>query len=101
MEPMKPMKPMEPMEPMEPLKAGKPWWPSDLGSPDSSGSQDDARYAYFGHAHRLVVERHGKTTTYDTGSHRIQGIGQQGGGSAPTFSSDRGEVRLDALDVVR
>ena len=55
---MEPMKPMKPMERMEPIAASR-WWPEELGAPDSSGSQDGWRYAYFSQRHVLAVERGG------------------------------------------
>ncbi len=104
MEPMKPMegmKPMEPMEPMKPMKAEKPWWPGDLESPSSSGSQNDTRYAYFGDSHRLAVSSDGKVVVYDTGDHTINGFGQQqSGGSSMKFDSDKGQVDVASLKVV-
>ena len=98
MEPMKPMKPMKPMEPMKPQQA---WWPKALGQPDSSGAQNDRRYAYFGAAHRLAVQTEGQVKVYDTGSHRINGFGQQqGSGNSLSFSTDQGPVDLESLSVV-
>ncbi|MEO8938570.1 MAG: hypothetical protein ABI277_00210 [Burkholderiaceae bacterium] len=95
------MEPMKPMKPMEPMKPQKPWWPGNLGSPSSSGSQNETRYAYFDQAHRLVVDTGGTITIYDTGSHRIQGFGQQqSGGSAMRFQSDSGTVDLGSLKQV-
>ena len=83
---------------MKPMAAQKPWWPDKLGSPSSSGAQNDTRYAYFDDAHRLVVERDGKVTTYDTGDHRINGFGQQQGGTGDlSFQSDKGPVELASL----
>ena len=85
---------------MEPMDFGDPWWPDELGKPASSGSQNDMRYAFFPKARRLLVERDGTLTTYDSGDHQIDGVAQQASGS-PTFASDGGEVRLDDLEVVR
>ena len=99
MRPMKPMEPMKPMKPMEPMDFGDPWWPSDLGEPSSTGGQNDMRYAFFPEKHRLLIERDGKRTTYDSGDHEINGVSQQNSGS-PTFSTQSGEVRLDELKVV-
>src|ERR1044071_7847136 len=31
------------------------WWPAELGSPSSSGGQNDARYAYFPQTRRLAI----------------------------------------------
>jgi len=100
MEPMKPMKPMAPMKPMEPMKQAAPWWPENLGEPSSSGAQNDTRYAYFGDAHRLAVQQGGQVKVYDTGSHRIQGFGQQQSqGSTLTFQSESGPVDLASLQL--
>ncbi len=96
---MEPMKPMKPMEPMKPMDFGDPWWPADLGEPSSTGGQNDMRYAFFPKAHRLLIERDGKRTTYDSGDHEITGVSQQNSGS-PSFSTQHGEVRLDDLKVV-
>ena len=104
MEPMKPMKPMEPMSPMEPMKPldfGEPWWPGELGQPSSSGAQNGMRYAVFPSRKRLLVEENGTVTTYDTGDHRIGGVGQQDGHSRTlAFSSDDGPVALEKLQKV-
>lgn len=104
MEPMKPMQPMKgmaPMKPIEPLPAATPWWPQDLGTPSSSGSQNEKRYAYFADAHRLVVDDAGRITTYDTGSNRINGFSQQqGSGSSLAFDTGSGALQLDRLRIV-
>lgn len=77
------------------------WWPSDLGSPSSSGSQNDMRYAFFPDAHRLVVEDGAKRTVYDTGSHMISGVSQQQSSDRTiSFQSQDGVVRLGELKVV-
>ena len=99
MEPMKPMRPMTPMEPMKPMGGGEAWWPHDLGAPASRGSQAGLRYAFFPDKHRLLVERAGKTTTYDSGDHDIGGVQQQNGGD-PEFSSSKGSVKLSDLKQV-
>jgi hypothetical protein len=99
MEPMKPMKPMEPMKPMAPMKGSDPWWPQELGQPSTSGGQNDMRYAFFPDKHRLLIERDGKLTTYDSGDHQISGVSQSNGRS-PTFSSQNGDVAVDDLKVV-
>ena len=69
---MEPMKPMKPMKPMEPMKPATPWWPDDLGQPDTSGAQNDLRYAYFASRHRLAVSRGGKAMVYDTGEYELE-----------------------------
>lgn len=93
------MEPMRPMEPMKPMKGAEPWWPEDLGSPASSGGQNGLRYAFFPEKHRLMVEREGKTTTYDSGDYRISGVQQQSGGTV-SFASQNGTVDLDSLKQV-
>src|SRR5690349_7378249 len=99
---MEPMKPMSPMKPMEPIAPQERWWPHELGEPESSGSQDDLRYAYFAGPRRLAVQQGSRTTVYDTGDHRIGGVsqGRRDGAGGATFTSQRGEVRLDDLKVV-
>lgn len=101
MEPMKPMAPMEPMKPMEmkPMEKGEAWWPKDLGEPSSSGAQNGLRYAFFAETHRLVIERDGKTTTYDSGSHRIGGVSQANEG-ALRFTDQDGEVDVSQLTTL-
>lgn len=98
MEPMKPMKPMEGMEPMKPMGGGRKWWPDDLGEPTSTGAQNSMRYAFFPQAHRLLIEQDGKLATYDTGDHQIGGVQQSG--DLPSFTSQKGAVRLDDLKKV-
>ena len=99
MEPMKPMKPMKSMEPPD-----SSWWPKGLSNPSSSGSQNGVRYAFFAEQHRLAVEQGGKVSQYDTGEHRISGVGQtQGsqGASSLQFTSQDGSLKLDSLKEVR
>ena len=77
------------------------WWPAELGQPNSSGGQNDIRYAYFGHANRLAVDMGGTVTVYDTGDHVISGVSQQqGNGWTLTFSSQYGTVPISSLRVV-
>ncbi len=85
-----------------PLRSMEPWWPRDLGQPNSSGSQNDLRYAYFAGPRRLAVSRGGVVTIYDTGDHSIGGVSQQQGGSYGdvTFSSQLGQVSLHQLKIV-
>ena len=98
---VEPMKPMKPMEPMKPMDFGPKWWPEDLGEPNTSGGQNDVKYAFFGDKHRLVVQKDGKTTVYDSGDHRVSGVQQQQGGSSSlAFTSQHGTVDLSALTVV-
>ncbi len=81
---------------------GGSWWPAELGSPSSTGSQNDLRYAYFPAARRLAIDIHGQVTVYDTGDHQIGGVAQQqGSGASFTFTSQLGLVRLADLRVVQ
>ena len=82
-------------------RGGGNWWPQGLGSPSSSGAQNDMRYAFFPTSRRLVIEARGETTTYDTGEHKISGVSQQQSGTQSlVFTSQSGTVRLDELDTV-
>ena len=101
MEPMKPMERMKPMKPMKPMDSGPKWWPDNLGSPGTSGSQNDVRYAFFPDKQRLAIERDGKVTIYESGDHKISGVSQQQGGShSLAFSSQKGEVKIEELKAV-
>lgn len=101
MKPMQPMKPMEPMKPMQPMSGGEAWWPAELGQPSSSGAQNGMRYAFFPEARRLLIERDGSVTQYDSGDHRISGVSQQDGSSRSlAFTSQQGTVNLDELRKV-
>ena len=76
-------------------------WPEEFGSPSSSGSQNDMRYAFFPEKQRLIIEDGGKRTVYDTGTHRISGVSQQQSSSRDlSFTSQDGVVRLDDLKIV-
>ncbi len=98
MKPMEPMQPMKPMEPMKPMSGGEKWWPDDLGQPSTTGSQNAMRYAFFPDKRRLLIERDGTLTTYDSGDHRIGGVSQQHGGTQSlTFTDQNGSVELDDL----
>jgi hypothetical protein len=77
------------------------WWPAALGTPSSSGGQNDMRYACFPDERRLAVMRDGKVRVYDTGDHRITGFSQQQStGQTLSFSSQNGTVRLEELKEV-
>jgi hypothetical protein len=93
--------------PSQPLGGGfmsssNGWWPGDLGSPSSSGGQNDSRYAYFPGARRLAVDRAGQVTVYDTLDHSIGGVQQQQGGPSGSlsFSSQFGTFTVDSLPIV-
>jgi hypothetical protein len=76
------------------------WWPSELGSPSATGSQNNVRYAYFANNRRLAVKTGGEVWVYDTLDHQIGGFSQQQGtGGSITFSSQYGTVQLATLPV--
>jgi hypothetical protein len=76
-------------------------WPAIFGSPTSTGSQNNFRYAYFAPVHRLVIEDNGKRTIYDTKHHQITGVSQQQGSTVSyRFMSQEGQVDVSALEVV-
>jgi putative oligomerization/nucleic acid binding protein len=80
---------------------GNKWWPADLGSPSSSGGQNDCRYAYFPQAQRLAIDRGGRVTVYNTLDHDIGGVQQQQGGASGSlsFSSQFGTFTVDSLPL--
>jgi len=76
-------------------------WPAELGTPSSTGSQNDMAYAVFPATRRLAVDQAGHITIYDTGDHQIGGVSQQqGGDQSLTFTSQYGLVRLHDLPLV-
>ena len=77
------------------------WWPGDLGSPSSTGGQNNVRYAVFPGSRRLVVDLGGQVTVYDTLDNQIGGVSQQqGGNDSMTFSSQYGTIAVNSLPVV-
>ena len=77
------------------------WWPSDLGRPGATGSQNNARYAYFPSSRRLAIKTGGEVWVYDTLDHQIGGFSQQQGwGGSILLSSQYGTVDLSRLPVV-
>lgn len=82
-------------------RARKSWWPDGLGSPASTGSQNDMRYAVFPDDRRLAVEVDGKVTLYDTGDHHVSGVSQQQSGTQSIrISSQHGMLAPEQLKVV-
>lgn len=79
------------------------WWPSDLGSPSTSGAQNQTRYAWFPSTARLAIEQDGKVTLYDTQDHQITGVSQQqdGSGYKLSFTSQHGSIKVESLPVVK
>ncbi len=94
---------MKPMAPMKPMSPPKRWWPADLGDhPNSSGRQNQTRYAFFGDRRRLAVDLgDGKVKVFNTGDYLISGVQQQQGGGEhnTTFTSQHGVVALDSLKL--
>lgn len=82
-------------------RASNQWWPTELnlGSPFSSGAQNNIRYAVF--PNRLAVELNGEVTVYDTLDNNIGGVSQQqGGNSSLTFSSQYGTILVSTLPII-
>lgn len=74
------------------------WWPEAFGTPTMTGSQNGMRYAYFAAMQRLVLDRAGEVTIYDTQDHQIRGVSQQqGDGAAVAFTSQHGSVDVSTL----
>ncbi|SDN31736.1 Short C-terminal domain-containing protein [Methylobacterium phyllostachyos] len=76
-------------------RSGGEWWPADLGSPASTGSQNGMRYAYFPESRRLAVEAGSGVVVYDTGEHHITGVSQANGSLG--FTGPAGAVDLARL----
>ncbi len=77
------------------------WWPPEFGMPSSTGGQNDIRYAVFPATRRLVIDRNGHITVYDSLNHQISGVSQQqGSGSSLLFTSQYGYVRVDDLPTI-
>ncbi len=78
------------------------WWPAELGSPSSSGAQNNIRYAFFPPpVCRLAIEKDHQLSVYDTLDYHISGVSQQqGSGSSLSFSSQRGYVDISKLPLV-
>ena len=77
------------------------WWPSELGSPASSGSQNDTSYAFFPDKRRLALLQGGRVAVYDTGDHRLNGFSQQQSVTGSiAFSGQYGPVALESLALI-
>ncbi len=77
------------------------WWPAGLQFPNSTGAQNNVRYAYFATIHRLAIEANGHVTLYDTLDHQIGGFAQQQSvGGSITFTSQYGLVGVSSLPVI-
>jgi hypothetical protein len=78
------------------------WWTSiGLQFPNSTGAQNNIRYAYFASIRRLAIQLNGDITLYDTLDHQIGGFSQQQSGDASlTFTSQYGLVDIKSLPVI-
>lgn len=77
------------------------WWPTGLQFPNSTGAQNNLRYAYFATIHRLAIEANGHVTLYDTLDHQIGGFSQQQSiGGSITLTSQYGLIDVTALPII-
>jgi hypothetical protein len=77
------------------------WWPAGLQFPNSTGTQNNVRYAYFATIRRLAIEANGHVTLYDTLDHQIGGFSQQQSvGGSITFTSQYGVVDVNNLPII-
>jgi hypothetical protein len=83
------------MEPMKSLESAERWWPTRLGEPSCSGSRDGLGYAFFPRLNRLLLNRGGTVTSYDSGPHRIVGMLQDAANIR--LISQAGEIGLRDL----
>ena len=75
--------------------------PLGLQFPNSTGAQNNVRYAYFATIRRLAIEANGHVTLYDTLDHQIGGFFQQQSvGGSITFTSQYGLVDVSTLPVI-
>lgn len=76
------------------------WWPGGIGHPNSVGSLNGTRYAYFARARRLAIERGGVVTLYDTRDHEVSGVSPPlTSGGALRFTSQHGPADVTSLPV--
>ncbi len=78
------------------------WWTAiGLQFPNSTGAQNNIRYAYFASIRRLAIQLQGNITLYDTLDNQIGGFSQQQGNDASlTFSSQYGLIDIKSLPVI-
>ncbi len=77
------------------------WWPAGLQFPNSTGSQNNLRYAYFATIRRLAIDVAGQVKLYDTLDHQIGGFSQQQSvGGSITFTSQYGLVDVNTLPLI-
>jgi len=84
-----------------PAGSSNNWWPTGLQFPNSTGTQNNVRYAYFASINRLAIDANGHVTLYDTLDHQIAGFSQQQSvGGSITFTSQYGLVDVNALPII-
>ncbi len=84
-----------------PAGSSENWWPAGLQFPNSTGAQNNVRYAYFATIRRLAIEANGHVTLYDTLDHQIGGFSQQQSvGGSITFTSQYGLVDVKTLPII-
>jgi hypothetical protein len=76
------------------------WWPAELGTPSTCGSSEHFRYAAFPVMRRLVINRHGTLTIYNTGDFQFRGVLQCRGDGAMSFLSQYGRTELTQLALI-
>jgi Short C-terminal domain len=79
-----------------------PWWPIEFGAPTLSGNQNGLLYAYFAHKQRLVLEKQGEISVYNTLHHQISGVSQQqsSSGQLLVFTSPDGTLTVTDLPLI-
>ena len=80
-----------------PMASMEAWWPPELGTPSSTGAQNDLRYAVFPASRRLAVDRNGRVSVHDLGDLRISGCSQASGGGEVHFTTNSGTIALSSL----
>lgn len=77
------------------------WWPAELGTPSTTGSQNEMAYAYFASQHRLAVKIGRVISLYDTTPHHINGVAQQqSAGQTLTFRTQLGMARPEDFTLL-
>jgi hypothetical protein len=77
------------------------WWPAELGSPSSCGSQNNLRYAVFPVARCLAVEVNGGVSVHDIGDLQILGCSLASDDAEVLFSTNSGTIKLTSLPLVQ
>lgn len=85
------------------LTATYNWWPEELGTPSSTGGQNDISYAVFPTTRRLAIRFADHLHLFDTGDHMIGGVSQSQSGvglSTLSFQSQNGTLSVTQLRPV-